>query len=933
LRVAAHTRGLDVDRIARLAEIDGVGGGRLRLDVDALVRGSTAQGHVSFGLSHVLLRDWDDVDAHVDVQVDGRRVSGRATASAGDVGNLAVETSFLEVGGSDRLSWSSWKRTWGSAGLEGHVDLAKLSEHFHALPFSRLSGALDVKGRFERDSLADDTPELDLLAGTAHLAVSLADTPTAFSIEGVDAMVHARIDGSTGKTSLEAGVNDASGSLVSLSAKSDSVPYSRFFSSSGATADIAKTIPFQASLSIPERDLEGWPAGLRPKSLEGIASAKLDYTGTLLHPTVDAHATVQRSGTDTSVIALPADLDLSAHYDGAHGDATFRANARGREVLLTTAHVDVDAQALLEGLGGATVAWGGSLKAHLERFPLQTVGALDRRQITGTASGDFVVDGLHDDARATLAMDVENLHVGDVACRSARLQSMVDGHAFEASARIDEGDGSAALRARFGSHWGRAIIPSIDASQPAEIALSAQQLRAELLLPFLSGMFSELDGRVTGTIGVQVDPKTRTFKPQGELAFSNGTFELPKVGGEFHDASAKLAVSPDGVLRIENVSARGISGRLEGAVTARFNGLAFGGARAVVQIPQKDPMPLVLDGVQIGTIDGSLDVAVDPSADARNISVAVNVPTMHVNLPDVATHDVQALGAIDGVGVGIQRAPNEFVPTPLDGGGESAGTATSEPTTMKVAVHLGRDVEVRRGESLDIRLEGGPTLTLGAGAPTAVGQIKLVRGTLEVEGKTFEIQQGSTVTFVDDPTNPQVVLTAAWKAPDEGGGTTVFADFVGPLKTGKVTLRSEPQLPQSQILALIVSGSTEGQTAGASTSPDASSAAGVAGGAATAPINRALGGVNRMLDNFGLAGGISTKIDTSTTNPRPEVEVQIARDISLQVAWVLGNPPPGTNPDSTLVTLSWQFLRKWSLVTTVGDAGTSIVELIWQQRY
>ncbi len=91
--------------------------------------------------------------------------------------------------------------------------------------------------------------------------------------------------------------------------------------------------------------------------------------------------------------------------------------------------------------------------------------------------------------------------------------------------------------------------------------------------------------------------------------------------------------------------------------------------------------------------------------------------------------------------------------------------------------------------------------------------------------------------------------------------------------------------------------------------------------------------MNKVLDNFGLGGGLVTKIDTSQTTPRPEVELQIARDISVQVAWVLGVPPPGSNPDSTLFTLNWRFLRKWQLETTVGDAGTTILDLVWQHRY
>ncbi len=52
-----------------------------------------------------------------------------------------------------------------------------------------------------------------------------------------------------------------------------------------------------------------------------------------------------------------------------------------------------------------------------------------------------------------------------------------------------------------------------------------------------------------------------------------------------------------------------------------------------------------------------------------------------------------------------------------------------------------------------------------------------------------------------------------------------------------------------------------------------------------------------------------------------------------QVAWVLGVPPPGTNPDSTLVTLNWRFCASGRSETTVGNAGTSILDLVWQHRY
>jgi hypothetical protein len=87
------------------------------------------------------------------------------------------------------------------------------------------------------------------------------------------------------------------------------------------------------------------------------------------------------------------------------------------------------------------------------------------------------------------------------------------------------------------------------------------------------------------------------------------------------------------------------------------------------------------------------------------------------------------------------------------------------------------------------------------------------------------------------------------------------------------------------------------------------------------------------LSELGL-GAVTANVDTTqSTNPKPEVEIQVARDISLQLAVVLGQPPPGVNPDHTLLTVDWRFLSKWSLSTTLGDAGTTVFDLLWQKRY
>jgi translocation and assembly module TamB len=332
-------------------------------------------------------------------------------------------------------------------------------------------------------------------------------------------------------------------------------------------------------------------------------------------------------------------------------------------------------------------------------------------------------------------------------------------------------------------------------------------------------------------------------------------------------------------------------------------------------------------------VDGRMDIVVDRASDG--LDVKVDVPTMRVQLPLASSHSVQALGSLTDVRVGIARGGGSFAPVVLDAGDAEVVTSSGPHSTTRVALHLGSNVEVRRGSDLDVRMDGNMALTLAEDV-TAKGQIRLTRGTLNVQGKTFTIDQNSTVTFVGDPTNPQVKLTASWLAPADApgaSGTTVLADFIGPLRTGKVTLRSEPPgLPQSEILSLLLYGTTDQQQGGAG-SAQVGAASGVAGGAASANVNRALGGVNQTLDSLGLATEVSTKLDTSQPTPRPEVEVQIARDLSLQLAWVLGVPPPGTNPDTTLLTVAYSFMKNWRAETTFGNAGTTILDLVWQRRY
>ena len=932
--VQAKGAAIDLDRVGALVPLP-VHAGKMSLDLDVVVKPGSANGHVALDLLHGAGFGLRDLTAHVEGRVHGRRASWRATASADDIGTLEGRSSSIEIGKGRLLTAGPWRHAWGAVDLDTRIDLARLAAHLPkgTLPFTEIQGQLEIAAHVARDSPTDMTPEVAVTARTTGLAFAGNRGTGTWRVEGVNPTFHAIVNGDTGDTSVDARVEDATGPLVTIEARSSAVPYAAVFSDEGVLAAL-RALPFDAHLELPSRPMNSLPSVLGTAQVRGDLSARVDWHGALLQPTVNATAALTRGRPDPQRVGLPFDLELSAGYDGAHLDATLRGSQRKAQVLEATARVNSRAADWLASPAGSPPDWTASAQAKLDRFPLRSLEQLDDRQVSGFVSGELSVDGLHDDARATGMLAFEGLQIGDIACKESTLKASVDGHALDATADLNQADGgSIQIQAHSGAHWGSAITPRIDASQPAQASLSAKQFRAALLLPFVSGSFAELGGRIDGDARVEIDPAREIARPSGTIAWTEGTFELATMGSEFHGVSAKLAMTPDGVIRLQDGVAHGTTGKVSAYASAWLAGFSLGGASATMEIPSDDPLPLAFHGVPLGKVNGRFDMTANRTA--QELDLVVDVPSAAFGLATGSTaRGVEELGDLAGVHIGVQRAPDEFIELALDAARDeevdptssaAKGAAAKAPT--KIEIRLGRDVQVTRGTDLDVRLEGHPTVTIGPGVHVA-GQIRLVRGKINVQGKPFEIEQG-TVTFVGaEASNPQVVLTAEWTATD---GTRVFADFVGPLKTGKVTLRSEPSRPQNEILALLLFGTTDQSST--SSTPGAASAAAAAGGVATQPLNQALGGINRSLDKLGLAGGISTKVDTSTPNPRPEVEVQIARDISVQVAWVLGVLPPGTNPDTAYLTLNWRFLRNVSLETTVGDAGSSIVDMIWQHRY
>jgi translocation and assembly module TamB len=940
LRVKVDAPSIDLHRVAILAGKPGVvRSGVLALGGDVALRRDSVTGQLHAKVDSFSSSQIDRGSATVDAAFKDRSLTLGIKAEMDEAGTFELATGEVAIGGSP-FEASSWKRARGKARFDANVDMAKLASLVpkEQLPVSELRGRMTIAGTVRRDS-PDVPPELSIHAHTRGLVVAGKgrsepphDVAHAESVtgvqpwrsEGVDVSFDAKADATSGYAEAAFHAVDKIGTLIAFSAKSD-VPYQQIVAHPGEARSLLESSPIRAKLVIPKRALADMPDVVGVRSVPGTVEAELDVSGTVLDPRVAlvAHGRGLRSASLPPHMA--SDADVTFAYDGQKGDLAATIKAKKQDVLAMSAHVDLRARDVLEPTG-QPLAWGGSAKVKLASFPLQSVVPLADLHMRGSVSGEAVIEDLHHDAKLHAEIGIDQLKIGRTAYKSANIVVDARNGKLAANARIEQTDGFADLRASTGMLWGAELAPSLDPNGNVEAQLDAKDFRAAALLPFVRSQVNTLDGRIDANAKVRIGPGFKDPSLEGQVTFREGTLQLAALGEQFKDARARVSFQPGGVIRVDDVFMRGTDGELTAEALVRTRGLALSSATAKLHIPNRKALDLSLAGQPLGAVSGDVLVAATCSDDGKTMSVKVDVPKLDVDLPQKLKSGVQELSEKENIRVGTFRNANTFVKLPLDKE-DLAPPVAEQPvgTILDVDVQLGT-VTVGQGNKASVVLGGNPHIRI-TNETVVTGQIQLKQGKVDVQGKEFEIEKG-TITFQPgDTANPIIVATAGWTAED---GSKIYADFVGPVKTGKVTLRSDPARPRNEILAMILFGTADG--ANAAPPPPGRAPDGTTKAATTLGGGFAAQGLTEAMDD--LTGLHATaRIDTTrSSNPAPEIEIQLAQRISIAFAHVLGTPPI-SEPDTNLAVVEWRFRRNWSLETTVGDRGKVQADAVWTKRY
>ncbi|HSO35248.1 MAG TPA: translocation/assembly module TamB domain-containing protein, partial [Labilithrix sp.] len=937
-----RVKATDID-VQALAVMTGVSqlrvlpeGSRATLDVDVRSGADRADGH--FDVTIAGAKDGSAAELHGTVA--GRHVSARGRVAAASLGWVEVTRAEIDLPGAPSVS--ALARATGAMDLRGEVDLSQGAALFAGERIERISGRAFLSARLERGD-PRNLPTVYASASTRDLDLTLNDQGKSTHIAGIDGAIHVGHDGATEETETSLLTWDKAGIIASADAKAR-VPLVAWLSGrTKVDRDALGALAVNGVVAVPSRDVSQLPADLARPDLRGTLSARAELGGSIAHPIVTLVARAQdlaQQKPDTGPGGpsyQPIDGVVNARWDGRHVVATVsldeeprppRKDGAPRKVERAPGHARGLVLARLpvtDLFAGRPLAWNAS--AELDVTTLELAPLPLPLNIRGALTGHVKVRDLAGSPELDASSYIDNLTVGGAKATRGEVVVHAKNGSLDAVARISQEDGGNGLvhvvsRAL---QWHATEI-AWDGAQPTRIDYAVDRMRLGILRPLVRRMIPEIDGRVDGTGSATVDAQSQVF--EGGLTLSEGRFYVNAIGEEISEVGAVARFERNGVFRIKDATGRVGAGVVTASASGKMNGLSLETAEATLVIPSKEGVPLSAEGATFAQATGEVNVKVTVAPDTKALLVTVAVPRSKVTLPDRGTQNLQSLDPDESIAIGVRQQDGSLVAPALRPGAArsqarkaAAGQQKKQDLLARFTVTLGNDVELE-GRGLRLQLDGRTVVDL-AEEVAVTGQIQLRQGgTIDVQGRKFVVDRG-TVTFLEgaNPSDPLVVAAAYWDAPDR---TRVWVEFNGPLKTGKLTLRSEPAYSKSEILSVLLFGRADPNQATQGERPsDSQQAAALGTGIASSGLNKALGELDEDFD--------LEQDRTSANRVRTKVGYRLRRNLKVQLGYASGFSQ--REPDTTYLFLEWQFIPKWSLIGTRGDRGTSILDVLFQHRY
>lgn len=419
-----------------------------------------------------------------------------------------------------------------------------------------------------------------------------------------------------------------------------------------------------------------------------------------------------------------------------------------------------------------------------------------------------------------------------------------------------------------------------DSPVQGEVSLSIPQLQK---LAVLAGPRVSVNGRINMTL--QVEGTLDNTVMSGQIDGRELALTLYDQGIKLSKGTARIVLADD-VLEMQRVEFHGGEG------TLRITG----------SIPVNDQIASRPD-LAANIIADKLQLLADPSAqltlsgNARISSTGEHYAVNGKFTVDRALFDLPETAAPKlGDDVVVIRESDEASTVALD---QPLGDREASPWTpaIHLDINLGNNFHFE-GRGADLRLAGQVAVTSEPGRqPRVEGTVQVAEGTFEAFGAELAIERG-IINFQGPMDNPNINILAMRRKQEVAAGVQV----TGTANNPRVTLVSEPAVPEDQKLSWLVfgnAGSGDGQ-----------------GAAQTAARGAANALVNQLVEGTGIASNLGLDEIALGTSASGGQLVTLGKSITEKLS--LGYRQ-GISSAETAVELTYLLTQHWSVVARGGQ--------------
>ena len=517
-----------------------------------------------------------------------------------------------------------------------------------------------------------------------------------------------------------------------------------------------------------------------------------------------------------------------------------------RVLLLARRGSDLSFTDLDLGFGAGRVSGDGAIKGNglmlrllVRDLPLQGLAAsAGQYDITGTLGAELTLAGTRQKPEGMLVVDGEQLRFAPASRPDLPPLGLVVSAQWRGERIMLKGRLAGPKNAAVG-FAGEAplkmdpmrLAVHVPPEGRLELRLEGEGELANLvdLLPIgedrLAGRFV-IDVSVSGTVGAPV--------AGGKLSVRDGRYEGMATGTTLAGISFDLVGNRDRLV-LENFAASdGAQGRLNisGAVSLVQSTLDFNGELEKFRALQRDDAT--------ATVSGTLRLSGDDIA--PQLAARLRVEGAELRVPNRLPQNARPIPVTI-----INSANGQVIATPE----AKAAPAPSLAVRLDVVVEIPGQVFVR-GRGLDSEWRGRIAASGTSAAPRLEGKLEIVRGTFDFLGKTAQLSRG-TITFLGgNRIDPDINIEA--RIPSTS--ITGIVQITGTATQPSIKLSSQPELPQDEILARVLFGSSISQLSPAEAVSIAQGAAALAGGGDPGVLDRFRSGLG--LDRLTLGGANSS---------------------------------------------------------------------------